>query len=173
MKNNQTRQLVLAGLFLALALVLPWITMQIPTLGVLLTPMHFPVILAAVFLGPIYGGIIGLVAPLLRTLMFGLPPMPIAAFMSAELLTYAVVIGLIMIFLKEKNINFTLKIVIALVIAMLLGRIVYALTMNIFVNANFFAVFLTTFTGSFVGIILQLILIPLLATRLKQYAFTR
>ena len=39
------RQLVLAALFLALAFVLPLLTGQVPKVGNMLCPMHFPVLL--------------------------------------------------------------------------------------------------------------------------------
>ena len=48
MKTKSTpsvRQLVLAALFLALAFVLPLLTGQVPKVGNMLCPMHFPVLL--------------------------------------------------------------------------------------------------------------------------------
>lgn len=40
-------RLVYASLFLALALVLPFLTGQIPQIGAMMTPMHFPYCCAA------------------------------------------------------------------------------------------------------------------------------
>ena len=45
------RQLVLAALFLALAFVLPLLTGQVPKVGNMLCPMHFPVLLCGFVLG--------------------------------------------------------------------------------------------------------------------------
>ena len=42
----QTRQLALTALFIALGLVLPFFTAQIPTIGRALLPMHLPILLA-------------------------------------------------------------------------------------------------------------------------------
>ena len=46
MKKQMTvRKTVLAALFLAIGLILPFITMQIPAIGKMLCPMHIPVLL--------------------------------------------------------------------------------------------------------------------------------
>ena len=47
MKKQSTRKLVFAALFLALGLVLPFLTAQIPQVGSMLLPMHLPVLLGA------------------------------------------------------------------------------------------------------------------------------
>ena len=43
--KTSTRKLTLSALFLALGLVLPLITGQIPQIGKMLLPMHIPVLL--------------------------------------------------------------------------------------------------------------------------------
>ena len=166
---NKSRQITLAALFLALALILPFVTVQIPSIGQLLTPMHFPIIIAAIFLGPIYGFGLGLAAPVLRTLLFGMPPLPMALSMSVELAVYGLVMGLMMNVVKESKMSYILKVLCSLIVAMVLGRIAFAIAAMVFLGFNdFIATFIGTFTGSFVGIILQLILIPLIAVRIKK-----
>ncbi|NLG36582.1 MAG: ECF transporter S component, partial [Clostridiales bacterium] len=49
--NQQTRKLVLSGLFIALGYVLPFFTMQIPALGRMLLPMHIPALLCGFLCG--------------------------------------------------------------------------------------------------------------------------
>lgn len=51
---SKINRLVYASLFLALALVLPFLTGQIPQIGAMMTPMHFPVLLCG-FLGVWFG----------------------------------------------------------------------------------------------------------------------
>ena len=75
MQHLKTRQLTLAALFLALGLLMPFLTAQIPTVGSRLLPMHIPVLLAGFVLGGPYGAMIGFVTPLLRSALFGMPPM--------------------------------------------------------------------------------------------------
>jgi len=49
--NHKVNKLVYASLFLALALALPFLTGQIPQIGAMLTPMHFPVLLCGYLCG--------------------------------------------------------------------------------------------------------------------------
>ena len=93
MRNNRVKQLVLSALFLALALVLPFLTGQIPEVGKMLCPMHLPVLLCGFFCSWPWGLAIGLIAPVLRSFMFGMPPLfPAAVCMSVELATYGAVL---------------------------------------------------------------------------------
>lgn len=166
---NKTKKITLSALFLSLAIVLPFLTGQIPEFGKMLTPMHFPIIIGAYFIGPFYALIIGFIAPLLRMILFGLPPFPISVMMAFELATYGVVTGVMFITLKKAKVNFILNIYISLFVAALMGRIVYALAAVILLeNASFIPVFLATFASSFIGIILQIIFIPILIIRLKK-----
>lgn len=81
------RQLVPAALFLALAFVLPLLTGQVPKVGNMLCPMHFPVLLCGFMLGGPWG-LAGFAAPLLRSVLFCMPPMfPVAISMAFELHT--------------------------------------------------------------------------------------
>lgn len=71
MKN--TKKLVLSALFLAIGLILPFITMQIPAVGKMLCPMHIPVLLCGFIVGWPYGLLVGFITPLLRSVLFGMP----------------------------------------------------------------------------------------------------
>jgi len=168
---NKTKQLTLTAMFLALALLLPMVTGQIPEFGKMLTPMHFPVILGSLFVGPIYGLVIGILAPLLRQLIFGMPQFPMSLMMALELGVYGLLSGLLfksIIKVYKKDI---ITLYISLLIAMIMGRVVFTVAALIFTGANnFFIVFTGLFTGSIPGIILQLILIPILYLRLKKVA---
>ena len=83
--TNSTRQIVLAAMFLALCMVLPFITGQIPAIGQALSPMHIPVLIAGFVCGPLWATVIGFIAPLLRFALFGMPPiMPTGIAMAFE-----------------------------------------------------------------------------------------
>ena len=88
------KNLVLGALFLALALVLPFFTGQIPQIGTMLCPMHLPILLAGFVCGGPVGAVVGFIAPLLRMVMFGMPPFYVAIAMAFELLTYGLVSGI-------------------------------------------------------------------------------
>ena len=83
---KQTRKLVLSAFFMALGIVLPFLTGQIQQIGNMLLPMHIPVMLCGFICGWQYGLAVGAVTPLLRSMMFGMPPMmPTAAAMAVEI----------------------------------------------------------------------------------------
>ena len=78
MKTKHTspaRSIVLAALFLALAFVLPMVTGHLPQVGNMLCPMHFPILLCGFVLGGPCGLAVGFAAPLLRSVLFGMPPL--------------------------------------------------------------------------------------------------
>ena len=62
-KQKSLRRMILAAMFLALALVLPFFTGQIPQIGNALCPMHIPVLLCGFFCGPWYALAVGGIAP--------------------------------------------------------------------------------------------------------------
>lgn len=173
-KQNNTRKLVLTAFFIALGMILPFITMQVPRIGNMLCPMHIPVILCGFLVGAPYGLIAGIILPLLRSLVFGAPPMmPTAVAMAVELGTYGLLTGLLYERLKEKKWG----IYISLVSAMVLGRIVWGIAAmglyGVMGNAFTFKIFLMqAFVNAIPGIIIQLVLIPVLVYKLEEKAVT-
>ena len=154
---------------LALCLLLPFLTGQIPQIGSALCPMHLPVLLAGFLCGPWWALVTGLTAPLLRNLLFSMPPLLTAIAMSFELGTYGVVSGLLYRRLP-KNLA---GIYISLITAMITGRIGWGLVrgaMTGMAGESFtWAMFLAgAFTTAIPGIIIQLILIPVLVTAIRK-----
>ncbi len=120
---SPVRQLVPAALFLALAFVLPMITGHVPQVGNMLCPMHFPVLLCGFVLGGPWGLAVGFVAPLLRSVLFGMPPMfPVAISMAFELATYGLVSGCC---LAQSEAHPARDVYRSLVTAMVAGRLVW------------------------------------------------
>ena len=162
--NNSIKKMILAAMFLALALVLPFLTGQIKQIGKALCPMHIPVILCGYFCGPWYGLIIGLIAPVLRMVFFGMPPLiPTGLAMSFELATYGFVAGMLYKTLPKTKTN----IYIALVAAMISGRVVWGLASTVIYKASgmdfgWKAFVAGAFVSAIPGIIVQLVLIPIL-----------
>ena len=121
-ENTVLRKRILAALFLAIGLILPFITMQIPAVGKMLCPMHIPVLLCGYICGGPYGLLIGIITPLLRGVLFGMPAIfPNAFCMAFELATYGLVAGI----LSEKMKKDIKSLYISLIAAMLCGRIVW------------------------------------------------
>ena len=95
MIRKQTVYLCLSAMFLALALLLPFLTGQIPRFGNMFSPMHLPVLLCGFICGKWWGAGVGLVAPILRFALFQMPPMPGCLSMMAELCVYGLTAGLL------------------------------------------------------------------------------
>ena len=122
--HTQLKNLTLAAMFLALGLVLPLLTGQIPQFGNMLLPMHIPVLLCGLICGWQYGGAVGFVLPLLRHLIFGMPPMPNAVSMAFELAAYGLVIGLLYFRARRRNL---LSVYLSMLAAMVVGRAVWGI----------------------------------------------
>ena len=171
--KSPARDLVLAALFLALAFVLPMITGHVPQIGNMLCPMHFPVLLAGFVLGGPWGLALGFIAPLLRSLLFGMPPMfPIAISMAFEMAAYGAVSG----WMYRKVPHTLLMTYATLVTAMVAGRLVWGAVRFVLAGltgSSFpFSAFLSgALLTAIPGIIAQLILIPLIVTALKKAKF--
>ena len=120
--SSPARNVVLAALFLALAFVLPMVTGHLPQVGNMLCPMHFPILLCGFVLGGSWGLAVGFAAPLLRSVLFGMPPMfPIAISMAFELAAYGAVSGWL-----YRRVKHTLPMTYAtLAAAMVAGRLVW------------------------------------------------
>ena len=171
MKKTNVRTLVLAALFLALALVLPFLTGQIPEIGSMLCPMHIPVLLCGFFCGWPWGLAVGLIAPLLRSLMFGMPPMfPTAVCMALELAAYGAVSGGLYSALPRKKSS----VYVSLLTAMVAGRLVWGAARFVCTGLDASAFGLAAFWAGAVanaipGIIVQVILIPVLVMVLEKH----
>ena len=86
--SKRIHSLVLSALFLALGLVLPFFTGQIPQIGSMLLPMHIPALLCGLICGWQYGAVVGFIMPLMRSLLFTMPPLLTAVAMAFELAAY-------------------------------------------------------------------------------------
>lgn len=172
---HKINKLVYASLFLALALVLPFLTGQIPQIGAMLTPMHFPVLLCGFLCGWQWGMVVGFVAPLLRSILFGIPVMfPTAVCMALELATYAAVSGGLYHSLPQKR-RF---LYVSLLAAMISGRLVWGLARFLSVGLDIHTFGLSAFwTGavalSVPGILLQLLIVPALVIVAEKYISPR
>ena len=171
MKNLPIKNLVLAAMFLAIGIILPFFTGQIQLIGNMLLPMHIPVMLAGLICGWQYGLAVGFIMPLLRSVLFSMPPMyPGAVAMAFELATYGFVIGI----LYEKFYWHCIKALYkSLVASMVAGRIVWGIVMAFLlgVKGNAFtmkAFMAGAFLNAIPGIIIQLIIIPVIMVALKK-----
>ena len=174
-KDNLILKITTNGLLLALGWLLPMFTGQIQLFGNMLCPMHIPVMIGGILLGWQSGLFLGIVIPLTRSLMFGMPVMyPNAVGMAFELATYGVVTGVAFRLLRKTKLHIILQVVLALLPAMIIGRGVWGLTRWIFtlISTDLKFSFKMFLTGAFVtawpGIIVQFALIPYLVFVLSK-----
>lgn len=169
--QKSIRTLVLAAFMLALCLILPFFTGQIPQIGSMLLPMHLPVLLCGLLCGWQYGAAVGFVAPLLRYVLFGMPRIyPTGIAMAFELATYGLVIGLLYSRSRWKCIFALYR---SLLIAMVVGRIVWGAAEVVLLGldgqAFTWELFLSgALLTAIPGIILQLVFIPALMIALDR-----
>ena len=170
MNTNRILKLVLAAICLALCMVLPFLTGQIPEIGSMLCPMHIPVLLCGFLSGPFWASVIGVIAPILRFALFGMPAIfPTGAAMCFELAVYGAVCGLLYRRLPKKTVN----VYVSLLSAMLLGRIAWGIVRVLFSgvtgSAFTWAAFMAgAFTSAIPGILLHIALIPMIVMALQR-----
>ena len=164
------RRMVSAAVCLALCMVLPFLTGQIPQVGSALCPVHIPVLLAGFLCGPWWAMAVGAVSPLLRFALFGMPPIfPTGVAMCFELAAYGLVSGLLYARLPKKTAN----VYVSLLAAMLAGRVVWGIVRvalsgvagEPFTWAAFMA---GAFVNAVPGIIVHILLIPVIVMALRK-----
>ena len=164
-QKQRTHTLVLAGMFLAIGVVLPSVTGSIKEIGDTLLPLHLVVMLCGVICGWQYAIPVGAVLPFLRSSFFGVPPLyPNAVAMSLELITYGFVIGFLFAMRKKYS---RVWLFVCLICSMLAGRVVWGIAKTVLYGLlhkpfGFQAFLIGGFADALPGIILQFILVPLI-----------
>ena len=162
-RKKHLYKLTVAAMCMALGLVLPFLTGQIPEVGNMLLPMHLSIFLCGILCGAPYGAVVGALTPLVRSLLFSRPVLyPGALSMSFELCAYGALVGLFLWLFKKKT---PLTLYASLIASMLGGRVVWAIARVILLALDdipfSFTVFLTEgFVTAALGIAIQLVLIP-------------
>lgn len=167
--RQHIRKITLSAMFLAMALLLPFLTGQIPQIGSLISPMHIPAFLCGMTCGPVWGLVVGGVSPLLRSVIFSMPPMAMAPMMAVELAAYGLVSGILVKVLPKAN----GWLYVNLGVSMIVGRILYAaVKMTVMgIQGTEFApwlVLLDTVTGTWVGILVHFVVIPPLVMLVRR-----
>lgn len=169
--KKTTQNLTLSAMFIAIGMVLPFLTGQVPQVGNMLLPMHLPVFLCGLICGAPYGAVVGFVLPILRSFTFGMPMMyPMAAAMAFELAAYGFVAGYLY---NRSRWQCVIALYRSLIAAMLCGRLVWGVVEIILLGIGehgfTWQMFLSgAFLHAVPGIILQLILIPAIMVSLHR-----
>lgn len=83
-----------SAVFVAFGMILPVMFHFVGAIGSIFLPMHIPVLMAGLFLGPVSGLTVGVMTPMLSSLLTGMPPlMPVLPLMPLELAVYGALSG--------------------------------------------------------------------------------
>ncbi len=174
-RNSALYRMVVTALLLAIGLALPFLLGQVEVLGQAISPLHIPVLLCGLTCGWGWGLALGAVLPLLRSLLFGMPPMVAAIPMAFEMAVYGALTGLLYPLMLKllKTSRHLPSMLISMLAAMILGRIAggaaKACMMGFQGNAYTFQTFIAAyFTGTAVGAIIHLIVVPSVALALEK-----
>lgn len=173
MRKN-TYHLVVTAMLLALGMVLPFLTGQLPAIGQAISPLHIPALICGLLCGTPWGLALGAVLPLLRSVIFGMPPLlPVGIPMAFELAVYGAVCGLIYPRLIKPGKNHLSAMLVSLIVAMVLGRIaggaVKAVVMGLTGGTYSFSAFVAAyFTTTLPGAVIHLILVPAIVTAVER-----
>lgn len=168
--KKTVKNLTLSAMFLALCMILPFITGGVPQIGNAISPMHIPVLICGFVCGWQYGAAVGFIAPLMRSLLFSMPPMyPKAISMAFELAAYGLLCGLLYKAFPKKNVY----IYPALIISMLGGRAVWGIARYIMAGLSgsefSMAMFVAgAFTQAVPAIICHILLVPPVVMAFKK-----
>ena len=165
---SNVRKMVYTAVCAALCLVLPMAFHSIPNAGQVMLPMHIPVLLCGLICGWAYGGVCGLIGPLLSSVITGMPPAAMLPSMMVECAVYGLVSGLLMKCVRTGKPAADLYI--SLIVAMAAGRIIagFAKAWIFTPGVAPFAWVTTSLVTGIPGIVLQLVLMPLVVATLSR-----
>ena len=179
-RNSSLYKMVVSGVLVAVGLVLPFVTGHIQAIAQIISPLHIPVLICGLTCGWGWGLGVGAVLPLLRSLLFNLPPFPNTALpMAFELAAYGLFTGLLYpaflrLLKKDSHLPALLS---ALVLAMIGGRLVGGAAKGLLLSFGligtrdpftFAAFFASYFAGTAVGALIHLVLIPAVVLALEK-----
>ena len=164
------RKICVTAIMIALCSILP-VMFHMAGLGSTFAPMHIPVLLCGLICGSWFGLGCGVIGPVISSLLTGMPGPTVMVSMVPELMTYGVITGLLMRFVRTGK--FSADVYISLTAAMLAGRIVAGIAKALFYMGTGTPYSLSLWiSGHFVtalpGIACHLILIPILMMALRR-----
>lgn len=164
-RNKTTFNMCFCAIMIALGVLFPEVLHIFggSNIGQILLPMHFPVLIVGISLGPIYGGFTGVIIPILNCVLLGMPTPIKLPLMIGELFTYGFFTGI----LKQENIYLNIF------ISQMSGRIVDVLLTLVYIYALGLDIppiisTLISFIKGIPGVVIQLILIPTIVKKIRK-----
>lgn len=140
-----------------------------PALGETFLPMHLPVILAGMLLGPAAGLIVGLASPILSYAISGMPAAAILPFMTVELAAYGLWGGIF----KSVKLALPFKLAAVQIGGRLTKAAALAIASAVLGSKIAPASVLTATVNGLPGLLLQWILVPLIVVWVGKHATAR
>lgn len=162
------KKMTYTALFAAIGILLPQVFHMLggQTAGGTFLPMHIPVMAAGMLLGPVTGCVVGVLCPVLSSLLTGMPPLAKLPFMALELLAYGSVSGYL-------TVRRRWNVYPALVVSMAVGRLVNAAALWVAGSLlhwsvpAVYSVVASAVTG-IPGIAIQLIFVPVIVLTCRK-----
>jgi len=172
MRKFDTKTLTGCALMVALQVILARFAVLTPNVTTRLSIEAVPVFIAGMLYGPMCGASVGVLAPTLSFLIFGMPPAAKYPFMLIELILYGLAAGVFERALRRFE---TANLILTTFLSQLVGRLVYAgclwLGGRFLVGAAFpaAATVAASLTTALPGIVVQLVLVPAAYTALRRF----
>ncbi len=168
-KMSHVKKSIITAVCIALCTVLPLAFHAIPNAGIIISPMHIPVLLCGLIAGAPWGFLCGILGPVISSLITGMPVVAYLPRMMIELATYGLISGLCMQLIHTKRLY--LDLYISLIISLLAGRIVAGVAKAvIFTPGNYsLKAWVTSYFITLLpGLIIQLVFIPTICFALEK-----
>ena len=174
-RNDSLYRLLITAILLAVGMVLPFLTGQLQSFGQLISPLHIPAFICGLTCGWGWGAALGFVLPILRGLIFGMPPFPAVGLpMDFELMFYGLVTGLLYpltrkAFKDKRLVAMLVSMLVAMIVGRCAGGIAKAVMMGLQNQGYAFSTFIASyFTGTVVGAVIHLLVCPLIVLALEK-----
>lgn len=181
-RSDSLNRMIVTAVLLAVGMVLPLLTGQIPTIGKALSPLHIPAFICGLTCGWAWGAALGVVLPLLRSVVFGMPPLVVGAVpMAFELAVYGAVCGMLYPLVLRRPVEkvrslkgwHVIAMIITLLCAMVAGRLVggavKAAVLGLTGGKYSMQAFVTAyFADSALGAVIHLMLVPAVVSALEK-----
>lgn len=166
--RTNTTNIVISGLLLAIGVIIPTIFHLTGIPGNVFLPMHIPVLLGGFLLPPAYAFFIGLLTPILNSVLTGMPVLfPIAIIMMFELSMYGLVASY---FYRKLKVSLFISLIFSMIVGrMIAGGVVYGLVVFFSQKMNPIVFVQGAVIAGLPGIGIQIILIPVLMHAINRY----
>lgn len=163
------KKAIITSMCIALCVVLPQAFHAIPNAGSIWLPMHIPVLLCGLIVGPMFGFLCGIFGPVFSSFITGMPNVAYLPQMVIECAIYGLVSGFMMKIIRSGKLYFDLYV--SLIVAMLMGRVVAGILKALIFASGKYSMalwFSSYFFTAFPGIIVQLVILPSVVVALTK-----